>query len=269
MHKRVIIPSGYNQEILYASKTKIEGDFSPALHKHPNLEILYVFEGKGYLQSTNRKIELKQGEVILINKDVPHFENSPDSSLGFYAIGIKDIQAYLKSNLEKKILYYQTSAPDDFSFLFRKIYQEIEAKQEGYLQVSTNLLKGLFIEIKRELETDFQSIDTKQYSYLIASVLSILDNHFFEDITVSILAKRLGVSKSYLSHLFKQEIGESIIQYKIKKQLEEADNLLRISDLPITDIAFQVGIHDLSYFIKQYKDHYGMTPLNARTLKRV
>ena len=81
------------------------------------------------------------------------------------------------------------------------------------------------------------------------------------------LASRLSVSKSSLIHRFKKETGYTIIEYKINCQIEEAKNLLKITNLTITSIASEVGFNDTSHFTKVFKNKLGMTPKEYRLLK--
>lgn len=89
-------------------------------------------------------------------------------------------------------------------------------------------------------------------------------NEYHTNVTLSDLAKHFGRSKSHISHLFKNENGLTIRAYCNQLKLEDAKNLLLTTDLPITEIAFNVGFNDTSYFIYLFKDKFGITPLQYR-----
>ena len=55
MHNRLTLKTSNN--LLYISLTEIEDTFKSNLHSHPNLEILLINDGKGYIQTTNKKID--------------------------------------------------------------------------------------------------------------------------------------------------------------------------------------------------------------------
>ena len=80
------------------------------------------------------------------------------------------------------------------------------------------------------------------------------------------MSKRLSITKSTLEHQFKKETNYSIIEYKINCQLEEACNLLKITNTQISDIAMETGFNNVSYFSKMFKKKYDLTPKTYREL---
>ena len=88
MHQRIPIKSE-NKSILYISRTVLGSNFQTNLHCHPNIEILLIEKGNGYIQTTNRKINVKENDLIIINQNCKHCEIS--NNLTFYAIGINKL----------------------------------------------------------------------------------------------------------------------------------------------------------------------------------
>jgi two-component system response regulator YesN len=91
-----------------------------------------------------------------------------------------------------------------------------------------------------------------------------MNRHYQQKITVSDIAASIGISEAYLSHLYKKESGENLIDYLTKYRLEQAKELLRNSDLRTYEIAERVGFADANYFSKQFKRYEGMNPLDYR-----
>ena len=114
MHKRVLIQLS-NKNVFYISHTTIGKSFQSNLHSHENLELLLFTNGNGYIQTTNRKIEVKKGDFVIINPNAKHCEISSD--LSFYAIGINQINMYLKETFTKKIIHFNLSNQDFSSLL--------------------------------------------------------------------------------------------------------------------------------------------------------
>lgn len=90
--------------------------------------------------------------------------------------------------------------------------------------------------------------------------------HIKERITVEDLAAHTGLSPSYLSRLFKKEIGISISDYIRKKKIEKAQNLLKFCDYSLIEIATYLSFSSQSHFIQQFKKIVGMTPKKYRDL---
>ena len=95
--------------------------------------------------------------------------------------------------------------------------------------------------------------------------------HFLDDYHTNVklddLCQHLGRSPSYISHLFKRKSGLSVREYCNQLKLEDAKNLLQQTNLPITEVAFDVGFNDVSYFIMLFRKKYGMSPLRFRKEK--
>ncbi|TBL80826.1 response regulator [Paenibacillus thalictri] len=98
----------------------------------------------------------------------------------------------------------------------------------------------------------------------IREAQAYINRNYRQKITVSDIAASIGLSESYLSHLYKKETGENLIDYLTKYRLEQAEQLLRNSDLRTYEIAERVGFADSNYFSRQFKRYIGMNPLDYR-----
>jgi len=109
-----------------------------------------------------------------------------------------------------------------------------------------------------------QHDDRKQLDSRVKEVLDILNQQFSENHQIEDLADKVCLSPSRLSHLFKEQVGESIIETLIKYRLRQAERLLRYTQLPIIEIALEVGFHSSDYFTRQFRSYYGITPSRFR-----
>ena len=82
------------------------------------------------------------------------------------------------------------------------------------------------------------------------------------------LARRLGVSARTLTRRFKYATGLSIGDYVLQRRLDEAQALLRRTNLAITEVAFAVGLTDPSNFTRAFKKQIGLTPTRYRSAVR-
>ena len=92
-------------------------------------------------------------------------------------------------------------------------------------------------------------------------------NEYHGNITLSDLSTHFNRSKSHISHLFKNECGMSIRAYCNNLKLEDAKILLSETDIPVTEIAFDIGFNDPSYFIRLFREKFGISPLRYRKNK--
>ena len=89
-------------------------------------------------------------------------------------------------------------------------------------------------------------------------------HEYHTNITLYDLTKHFNRSKSHISHMFKKENGISLRAYCNKLKLEDSKKLLLETDIPITEIALNVGFNDTSYFIHLFKNKFGISPLKYR-----
>ena len=101
----------------------------------------------------------------------------------------------------------------------------------------------------------------------IAQCIDYIYAHISSRITVDELASYTGLSPSYLSRLFKQNLGVSISDYIREKKIEKAQNLLRFSDFSYVEIANYLSFSSQSHFIQTFEHYIGMTPKQYRNSK--
>lgn len=87
-----------------------------------------------------------------------------------------------------------------------------------------------------------------------------IHTHMHERITVDELCAVSGLSRSYLSRLFRQETGLPIAQYITRRRLEAAMQALEFTDQPISEMAHVLAFSSESHFISVFRRHLGMTP---------
>ncbi len=74
------------------------------------------------------------------------------------------------------------------------------------------------------------------------------------------LAAHFGRSRSHISHLFKTNAGLSLRAFCNDLRLIDAKALLQSTDLSVSEVAYEVGFEDASYFIKLFREKYGVSP---------
>ena len=101
----------------------------------------------------------------------------------------------------------------------------------------------------------------------VAQCIDYIYAHISARITVEDLAVYTNLSASYLSRLFKQNLGVSISDYIREKKIEKAQNLLRFSDFTYIQIANYLSFSSQSHFIQTFQHFVGMTPKQYRSSK--
>jgi len=99
---------------------------------------------------------------------------------------------------------------------------------------------------------------------MVCDIRSYLTANYNGKITLDHLAARFSLDPYYLQKLFKRYIGQSPMEYIIYLRMTRAKSLLRTSSMSISEIAYTVGIDNISHFTRQFKKLEGMTPSQYR-----
>jgi AraC-like DNA-binding protein len=98
----------------------------------------------------------------------------------------------------------------------------------------------------------------------VQEVMDYIRVHYAEKLTLQQLADKAGLSTSYLSGHFSKEAGMTISSYVRKTRINHAKLLLQYMTIPVTEIAYQCGYQDISYFIKEFRKETGCSPVEYR-----
>ena len=104
----------------------------------------------------------------------------------------------------------------------------------------------------------------KKNMAIVESAMKYMRTNYTKNLALSKIAKAAYVNTYYLSHLFKKELGMTVVDYLTKVRIEEAKNLLRNDRKSIIEIALEVGYEDQSYFSKVFKKSEHTTPMIYR-----
>lgn len=138
-----------------------------------------------------------------------------------------------------------------------------------YIQKLEDLLsieevKKLHLDALCDLADRVASNKKDHYSKPIRICLYYIFKHLYKDISLDKLAEVTKISPSYLSFLFKKEVGVTPSSYIQQTKVEEAKKLLAVTELSLLDISVILNFYDQSHFSKTFKKHTGQTPRQFR-----
>lgn len=110
----------------------------------------------------------------------------------------------------------------------------------------------------RTEEALFVNEDAKQK--LVNKSLEYIEHHFCDAISVAEIAENLGTSVSYLSRIFKESTGKTLIHTINHKKLEKAKFYLTETDRKVYEVADALGFENITYFSRFFKKHTGISP---------
>ena len=110
-----------------------------------------------------------------------------------------------------------------------------------------------------------QELVADLYSAKTVHIKEVVELHLFSNLKVEQLAKLCNLSLSSFKREFRKEFNDSPTNYINNKRLEKAKELLTISDLLVSEIAYEVGFQDSLYFTRLFKNKIGVPPSAYRT----
>jgi two-component system response regulator YesN len=117
------------------------------------------------------------------------------------------------------------------------------------------------------IELVYSSQDSKKITQ-ITPVINYIDANYDKSVTLAEMARISHLSVSRLAHVFKEQMGITIIDYLTSVRIERAKQLLLATEQNCTEICFQVGYNNQSYFTRTFKELAGMTPMQFRAKNR-
>jgi YesN/AraC family two-component response regulator len=123
--------------------------------------------------------------------------------------------------------------------------------------------------LHKDMTTHFvrQMADLKKqnvYSKPVVLSLDYIYDHLHQVITVAELAEAVSISASYLSTLFKKEMGISVSEYIRHKRVEAAENMLKYSEYTLTEISQFLAFSSFSHFATVFRQNTDLTPKEYR-----
>lgn len=122
-------------------------------------------------------------------------------------------------------------------------------------------------ELIKAIKSDFSEIKPDKQGGTtpkVHKIISFIDQHLHEDLTLTYVSDKMKMSSYYLSKLFKKEMRVNFVTYVTEQKVQKAKQLLRDEQIPINVIAHELGYLEQSYFTKVFKRVEKITPTQYR-----
>ncbi|MFL6334294.1 MAG: helix-turn-helix domain-containing protein [Pyrinomonadaceae bacterium] len=94
----------------------------------------------------------------------------------------------------------------------------------------------------------------------VQAVVDLMESSYQREWSLEDLAQTINLSPSYLSHLFKAEVGVSPTHYLKSIRMRKAKELMESTFLNVKQVMYSVGVRDKCHFARDFKNIYGMSP---------
>lgn len=251
------------------------------IHWHEEMEIIKVQSGKGAFYVDGQKYEACAGDILILRPFVMHsinrlgdFDMEIDAivfNLRLLETGEADLCTlkYFAPLLNEKHSMPVVVRPSDswyhpFDQSMTSILLCDLSKEGAELDVKANLYWMFYHMYNNRLMNVAQNIAEDKQQYTVRKALEFIRAEYMNEITVKKIADKCGYSEFYMMKLFKRYTGESCVDYVNSYRLTVAGRQLRDTEDDVASIAYSVGFNNVSYFNRQFKRTYGMTPRQFR-----
>jgi AraC-like DNA-binding protein len=256
--------------------------FEGPYHFHPELELTWIKKSSGKRYVGGNVSDYEPGDLVLVGANVPHCWRSKEDlnpgvaqaivihfSHDFAGNSFLDLPELIKI----KSLFEKAIA----GILIKGKYKPkiiSNMKQCATLNGLDRLLK--FIEILDHISNspETELID-QQYTGLIASpfetdrfhkVFSYLIENYQQQVSLKAVAKIANLSPTAFCRYFKNVTRKTLIEILTEFRINQACQLLRTSEKSVSEICFECGFGNISYFNKTFRTSTGYAPLQYRNL---
>lgn len=241
--------------------------------------IVYVVNGESRLYSANKVVELKTGDTLIMKIDnfINNWQENAEgektvvivfqlSSALLHYLYNNDLPGWFK---ETDSAAEQSLLKVDEHTLLTSFFNGLQLYIENTGLFSEEIVKSKVRELISILINTDKTGETKTLfgNLFTASEYEFKDTiakNIFEDLNIEDLAFLCSLSVSSFKRKFKAVYGTSPNKYISSKRLDKAQTLLRTTKLSISEIAYDCGYSDVSYFSKSYKKHFNTSPSELR-----
>ncbi|GGN30470.1 MULTISPECIES: AraC family transcriptional regulator [Marinomonas] len=236
------------------------------LHHHDAHECLWVVKGRIRVQVMDEIFALQEGDVLFINKDLPHATQSIEDDNLVLCLQHNFASLALDSRPMKDWNLVQKSMLPNIKQLIAHLWWEQHYKADHWQQAQTSLLAQLGLLFTRYFPpTNPTKPDLMESTLLMNDLLSQISSRYQEHISLSLLAEELGLSEAYLSRYFKAKVGETFLRYLTLYRLEKSlSDLAQKPKKAISDIALDHGFPSVKAFNMAFRREYDCTPTEFR-----
>lgn len=254
-------------------------------HWHETIEIISVTQGSINVTCNDRSFVAEKGDVLFINSNDYHGCQMGSANLKLVCVMFDmsvlcgrhiDVceQKYLQPIMNRSIVFENLILHDErLSGAVHQLYEHQKSGVTGFqLSVKGELYKILAIMLGSYIEKTLSAHATKirkKDIKKINSVLAYIDENYTRQLTLEELSAEASLSKFYFSKLFKSYTGKTVIEYINHYRLYKAEQLLRDTDMSVTDIAYNIGFSDINYFSRFFKKIYTISPNRFRENCRI
>lgn len=273
---------GMSVEFPYCMHERDLTDFVVPWHWHEELELGYIEKGTSLIRTLEQEYIVHQGDGFFINTNVVDTKRNgnpgkPSLEINhiFHPVfigghfGSRITAKYLKPVLQNQQISVHVlrrgSREADAVLENLIVLKALNGKQNQEIAIR-NILSETWLLLLDEINRHFiepKAADSEKQGQ-IKAMLAHIHAHFDEKITLEGIAKSANISTRETNRVFRKSISQTPFEYLMSYRLEKAREMLKETELSITEIGAMCGFSDSTYFGKQFRKVYRISPSDYR-----
>lgn len=172
------------------------------------------------------------------------------------AVGFADINYYMYANSKLWIMLVMLAQSKGFEHSSLFSDENLNIEKINRLE-NSGMMAQVFTSFALKI---ISSESSKEKESIVDNVLLLIEREYMNDISLSYLSSKLHTNKSYLCRVFKERMGENLMQYVMRKKIERAKYLLYNTNMKLYEIADSLGFTSQAYFSSVFKKYVGFSP---------
>ncbi len=238
-------------------------------HWHEHLELLYVTRGTGTFIVNGERIYVLPNDLVIAEPNSPHVLLS-DSGIDYECLLIRT-DLFTPDELQEMNFLSHIRTDPTVTELFSEIRNEFSIGGSVSNMRKKALAFSLIVYLIRTHSAPLITKEDKESRLWVLSRIKIIEQYVSENyknkIAISDLARLLYVSESHFCRFFKKAMGISAIEYLNVFRIGKAEQLLRETELSITEVASLSGFENSNYFSRLFRRIMKQTPSEYRCSK--
>ena len=287
MSKRLKAAAVFSDNSFPLACLRIDDHKACAIHSHEFHEIVVILTGRGRHVTDREEYPIEAGDVFLLRDNMAHGYADTDrmtlvnilfdpKRLAMPMDYLRDLPGYhalfqveprLRAyNRFRNRLHLPEEELAEAAGIIARLQQELERKTPGYRFQACAHLMNLVAFVSRCYSLSDRHMDRPLLR--MGEVLSFIEQHYFDPITVQQLTRIAHMSESSLMRTFRRVLNRSPIEHVIRARVLKAAERLGRGDVRVTEAAFECGFSDSNYFSRQFRQVMGVSPREYRARHR-
>ncbi len=246
------------------------------LHFHDELEFLVIHEGEYAIEVDGKEHMARAGQIVFINSAVPHRTRATVPSCTSL-VQFKE-REYVSGEFSAVVKYSRRllaladpqitvlESEELLSAIEDILRESVSDMRAGDFFIKSAVYKLLGILYREGILSNAEELLGVRNMQKIMPVLSHINEHFDEDLSLKSVSEMLNFDESYFCRLFKAATGTTFTEYLNFVRVCKAEKLLTRTDKSILEISEAVGFSSVSYFNRIFKKYRHLSPRAYRAL---